>query len=48
MDKLYSELTQDENITLKATHQTIKFLLDYSKATCFENFNNLEIRIIKN
>lgn len=48
MDKLYSELTQEENITLKATHQTIKFLLDYSKAIHFEDFKNLEIRMIKN
>ena len=48
MDKLYSDLTQEENITLKATHQTIKFLLDYSKAIHFEDFKNLEIRMIKN
>lgn len=48
MDKLYSGLTQEENITLKATDQTIKFLLDYSKAIHFENFNDLQIRMIKN
>lgn len=48
MNELYSELTHQEEITLKATHQTIKFLLDYSKAIHFENFNNLEIRMIKN
>ena len=48
MDELYSQLTHQEEITLKATHQTIKFLLDYSKAIHFENFNNLEIRMIKN
>mgnify|MGYP001315999421 FL=1 len=48
MNELYSQLTHQEEITLKATHQTIKFLLDYSKAIHFENFNNLEIRMIKN
>ena len=48
MNELYYQLTHQEEITLKATHQTIKFLLDYSKAIHFENFNNLEIRMIKN
>ena len=48
MNELYSKLTQQNDITLKANNQTIKFLLDYSKAVHFENFNNLEIRMIKN
>ena len=48
MNELYSELTHQDEITLKATNQTIKFLLDYSKAIHFENFNNLEIRMMKN
>ena len=48
MNELYSELTQQNDITLKATNQTIKFLLDYSKTVHFENLNNLEIKIIKN
>lgn len=48
MNELYSELTQQNDITLKASNQTIKFLLDYSKAVHFENFNNLDIKMIKN
>ena len=48
MNELYSELTQQNDITLKANNQTVKLLLDYSKAVHFENFSSLEIRIIKN
>ena len=48
MNELYSELTQQDDITLKAKNQTIKFLVDYSRAVHFENFSNLEIRMFKN
>lgn len=48
MAKLYSKKTQKHNFELNPKEETIKFLLDYSKALSVINCNNLKFEALLN
>lgn len=48
MAKLYSKKTLKQNIELKPKEETIKFLLNYSKALSVINCNNLKFEALLN
>jgi len=48
MAKLYSKKNLNQNFELKPKEETIKFLLDYSKALSVINYNNLKFEALLN
>ncbi|MFT4697559.1 MAG: hypothetical protein ACI9SJ_000687 [Flavobacteriaceae bacterium] len=50
MQKLYSEISRSERVNknMVPKEETIKFLLDYSKALSVINYNNLKFEVLLN